>query len=290
LEQEFRQAEETEAVESARRSLKTHLDRVIGARDRALADVAEGIAMAQRAPELTAQGQLILAYQGQIQPGQDEVEVWNMEGQAVSLRLNPELSAVENAEGLFKKAKKAKAREGDLREQHVRLSEQRDHAAALLDRVLAAKSVAEIEALQQEAQAAKWLTRPGSGTAKAESGFQGHRVGEYLSPGGWRVLVGESATANDFLTGKVAKPNDWWFHVRGGVGSHVVLQSGNQPQRVGFADQMFAARLAKRNSAAKHSSYVAVDMTLKKYVRKPRGSAPGLAVYTHERTLHVEDE
>ncbi|MBS1709806.1 MAG: hypothetical protein JSS65_13925, partial [Armatimonadetes bacterium] len=42
------------------------------------------------------------------------------------------------------------------------------------------------------------------------------------------------------------------------------------------------------NSVSKHASYVAVDYTLKKYVRKPRGSAPGLAVYTQEKTLHID--
>jgi predicted ribosome quality control (RQC) complex YloA/Tae2 family protein len=33
-----------------------------------------------------------------------------------------------------------------------------------------------------------------------------------------------------------------------------------------------------------------VDYTLKKYVRKPRGAAKGTALYTHEKTLHVEGD
>jgi predicted ribosome quality control (RQC) complex YloA/Tae2 family protein len=32
---------------------------------------------------------------------------------------------------------------------------------------------------------------------------------------------------------------------------------------------------------------VPVDYTLKKHVRKPKGSAAGFATYTHEKTLHV---
>ena len=54
-------------------------------------------------------------------------------------------------------------------------------------------------------------------------------------------------------------------------------------------DLIYAAQLAKRHSSQKHSGYVSVDYTLKKYVRKPRGSASGLAVYTHEKTLHLEE-
>ena len=35
---------------------------------------------------------------------------------------------------------------------------------------------------------------------------------------------------NDRLSLKIARPNDWWFHVRGLPGSHVVLQVGKQPE------------------------------------------------------------
>ncbi len=42
------------------------------------------------------------------------------------------------------------------------------------------------------------------------------------------------------------------------------------------------------NSVMKHASYVPVDYTLRKYVRKPRGSKAGAALYTHEKTLYVD--
>ena len=51
---------------------------------------------------------------------------------------------------------------------------------------------------------------------------------------------------------------------------------------------MYAAKIAVLNSPSKHSGFVPVDYTLRKYVRKPRGAPPGTALYTHEKTLHVE--
>lgn len=101
-------------------------------------------------------------------------------------------------------------------------------------------------------------------------------------------MYGENATSNDYLTTRVAKPNDIWMHVRGSASAHVVVATDNHPERVGRDVLEFAARVAVRNSVAKHSSYVPVDYTLKKHVRKPRGSAAGYAVYTQEKTLHVE--
>ena len=48
---------------------------------------------------------------------------------------------------------------------------------------------------------------------------------EYRLPGDWTVLVGKTDEDNDALSLKIAKPNDWWFHVRGMPGSHVILRS-----------------------------------------------------------------
>jgi len=41
------------------------------------------------------------------------------------------------------------------------------------------------------------------------------RVITYTLPGGWQVLVGRTDAENDSLSFRVARPEDWWFHVRG---------------------------------------------------------------------------
>ena len=48
-----------------------------------------------------------------------------------------------------------------------------------------------------------------------------------------------------------------------------------------------AAAIAARFSKAKHAGTVPVIWTRKRYVRKPRGSKPGLATCTHEKTVFV---
>ena len=50
----------------------------------------------------------------------------------------------------------------------------------------------------------------------------------------------------------------------------------------------FAAKIAVQNSTQKHAGFVSVDYTLKKYVRRTKGSPKGSVIYTHEKTLHVE--
>jgi len=35
----------------------------------------------------------------------------------------------------------------------------------------------------------------------------------FALPGSWKVLVGRTDADNDALSFRVARPEDWWFHV-----------------------------------------------------------------------------
>src|SRR5262249_12269717 len=51
---------------------------------------------------------------------------------------------------------------------------------------------------------------------------------------GWDVLIGRTNEGNDHLTHHMARPEDYWFHVHGAPGSHVVLRRGkgkNEPSK-----------------------------------------------------------
>ena len=112
---------------------------------------------------------------------------------------------------------------------------------------------------------------------------------EFVSPDGFRVLVGKNNKQNDLLTLKLAKNSDMWFHTKDIHGSHTVLcyEHGRE-----FSDTaiLFAARLAAKYSKASESSQVPVDYTLIKYVKKPSGAAPGMVIYTDNKTVYVTPE
>jgi hypothetical protein len=71
------------------------------------------------------------------------------------------------------------------------------------------------------------------GKTKSQPGEHAVRLIEYVLPGGWKVLAGRTDADNEHLSLRVARPDDWWFHVRGMPGSHVVLQGppGEDPDR-----------------------------------------------------------
>lgn len=106
--------------------------------------------------------------------------------------------------------------------------------------------------------------------------------------GGWDIYYGENATSNDYMTTRWSKPADLWLHARAITGAHVVIRGVGDLAHLPPEVLRYAAQLAAAHSDAKHSSYVPVDYTFRRYVRKPRGSGPGRVLYTHEKTLDVD--
>ena len=113
---------------------------------------------------------------------------------------------------------------------------------------------------------------------------RGRRVITYPLQEGWQVLVGRTDADNDFLSFRVARPEDWWFHVRGMPGSHVILQGppGVEPDR---ATLTRAAAIAAYHSKAREAGVVAVSGTRARDVRKPRGAKAGTVQIRHEQVF-----
>jgi len=113
-----------------------------------------------------------------------------------------------------------------------------------------------------------------------------YNVNEYELPGGWKVLAGRSDEENDFLSLKAAGPNDYWFHVRGMPGSHVILRArqGEEPDRETLNR---AAAVAAFHSKARNAGITAVSCTRARYVTKHKDSKPGSVHIRKESIIKV---
>ncbi len=109
---------------------------------------------------------------------------------------------------------------------------------------------------------------------------------EYDLPGGWTVLAGKTDADNDRLSLKEARPDDWWFHVRGQPGSHVLLRGprGEEPDRDTLRA---AAAVAAWHSKLRQGKLVPVTCTRARYVTKPRGAKPGTVQVRREKLIKV---
>ncbi len=128
--------------------------------------------------------------------------------------------------------------------------------------------------------------------ADADAGvWRGRSVARRLvSPDGMIVLVGRTAADNDVLTVRLASPRDFWFHVAGESGSHVVVRNPSNLERLPRETARFAAALAAGYSKARRGGRVAVHMARCRDVSKPRGFPPGKVVLARFTTVHATPE
>jgi predicted ribosome quality control (RQC) complex YloA/Tae2 family protein len=109
----------------------------------------------------------------------------------------------------------------------------------------------------------------------------------FLSPDGMEVLVGRSAADNDRLTFQVASQRDFWLHVAGTPGSHVVVRNPEGVESLPRETLRFAARLAAIHSKAKAGGQVSVHVARVRDVRKERGAPPGQVTLQRFRSVRV---
>lgn len=108
---------------------------------------------------------------------------------------------------------------------------------------------------------------------------------EFTSSDGQPIYVGRNNRQNQELTLKFARKNDYWFHVKNGPGSHVILKTeGTEPSEDVLRE---CAELAAYYSRSRLSSNVEVDYTKRQFIRRHPSNQTGLVIYTDFSTLYV---
>jgi predicted ribosome quality control (RQC) complex YloA/Tae2 family protein len=244
-------------------------------------EVTKSLVEAQEAEDLRAQGELLLAYASQVEPGAVEATIAGYNGNPLVVRLDPTLSPVENAQRLFKRYGKLRDARPALQTRQQRLAADRSFLQDARAMALKATTKEDLDDINRELMDEGFLrAQKLSRTREKSAGPRTFKLA------GGTVLVGRTTRENDRVTFTLASPEDVWLHARGVGGSHVVLRSeGRRPSQQLIAQ---AASIAAHFSQARESGQVPVDYTLRKYVRKPKGAKPGLVTYEKEKTIFVK--
>ena len=105
---------------------------------------------------------------------------------------------------------------------------------------------------------------------------------------GFLVLVGKGDADNDHLTFGVAEPQDFWLHVAGPAGSHVVIRNPEKLDEAPRAVIERAAELAAWHSKARGArGKVEVHLCRVADVSKPRGFPPGQVLLRTWKAIKV---
>ncbi|MEC4803469.1 MAG: NFACT RNA binding domain-containing protein [Jaaginema sp. PMC 1079.18] len=247
------------------------------------------LAQSDEADTYRGLGDLLMAHLHQWQPGMAEIVLPDFTtGADIMIPLNPEKNAVQNAQALYKQHQKLKRARNAVQpllaevQAEQQYLEQIDTALGQIDAYRNPEDLQTLTEIREELIQENYLDG-GQRRSRSQDApeTQPHR---YQTPSGFELLVGRNNRQNDQLTFRLAGDYDLWFHAQEVAGSHVLLrlEPGSVPDAT---DLQFAADFATYYSRSRQSDRVPVVYTEPKYVYKPKGAKPGVAIYQREQVI-----
>ena len=212
---------------------------------------------------------LVLAHLYSIKAYQQSVQLYDFEGNLVTIELPLAHSPQHAANMLFKKSKKLRQKAFSVHRQRENLEEKRLFLERMAGVVDGAKDLEEIHIL-----CPKHTKQKQKGEDKSYETF-------FLE--GYRILLGKSEKGNIALL-QDAKKSDIWLHVKDMPSSHVIICT--EKQNVPESILVFAAKLCVDFSMAQKGGYL-VDYTKRKNVKPFDGAN---VAYEEYQTLKIYKE
>ncbi len=198
----------------------------------------------------------------------------------IEIPLDESLSPAQNAQRYFKLYQKARGAKRLASEQKQKAEDELLWLYQMEDDLRKCSDLRGVEELREMLTTSGYIRRKeNKGNKRKEVPSQPMR---FLSCDGIEMEVGKNSIQNEALT-MHASGNETWLHAQKMPGSHVIVHSEQVPETT-IAE---AAMLAAYYSKGVHSSGVPVDITLRRYIKKPGGTPPGFVIYTHQRTVYV---
>lgn len=229
--------------------------------------------------------QLILAQPKAIKKGEATallVDYYDPQMPEIQVKINPKLNAQENAQMFFSNARSFDQKQVKRTRRAKEIQAQLKSLHQMKDDLESVDSYKALEKIELKLKSDNLIPKSEDEAAQLRLPFKKFTFRN------WEIWVGRSAKDNDAMTFKHAHKEDWWLHVQGYSGSHVVIRNPQRRNDVPPDILHRAASLAVTHSDAKHASYVPVIYTRVKFVQKPRKSAPGSVIPSQTKTIYAD--
>lgn len=275
---------ENRKIESAKNELAHIVSKLVSKYEKNLEIVNKKIESTKDMEKLKIEGELLSSNLYKVKPFDKEITLDNYyTGCPITLQLNPNLTASQNLQNIFKKYNKLKNTLVACSKQKEELISALNYFESLFYEIHTQKYIEDLEEIKLE------LIE--QGIIKKVSKKQKDMPSKPLEfdVSNYKVLIGKNNIQNDKLTFHIASKTDIWFHVKNAPGSHTILRLNNiDIDNVSYETLNQVASLAAYHSKLKNSPKVEVDYTLVKNVKKIPGAKPGMVIYENYKTLYVE--
>jgi predicted ribosome quality control (RQC) complex YloA/Tae2 family protein len=281
-------------AEALRRQKALLLKPVRVAKERAIRKEAarqNDLHQAENAEEYRKFGELLQAYHASSNQGNVaehstvcEVSDYYNANRPLRIPLDPTLSPLQNSHRYFKLYRKAKTAQTLLDAQIDAARRETAYLESVLDTLSRAETWDDLAEIRSELEETGYI-KPASAKSARKKPAKPLSPLSYTTTAGLRVLVGRNNRQNDFISMKLAKKHDVWFHAHGVPGAHVLLiTNGAEPSARCMEE---AARLAATHAKQTDAGTTAVDYTLAGHLKKPSGAFPGKVIYHTHNTLLI---
>ena len=212
----------------------------------------------------------------------------------IKIPVDKHLSPSKNAKNYYKKYNKLKNALAIVNKQKAETMEELDYIETIVFSLENAKDIIDVEEIYSEIKENDLFfskkNKPSQNLKSFKMKNKNKKLDKEYIPIEYKIedytfLVGKNNKQNDYLSTKVMRSHDLWFHTKDIHGSHGVLLTNNTEPSIDVIIR--CAQIVAYYSKARLSSNVPVDYTLGKYVKKPSSSKPGFVIYTNNSTVNV---
>jgi len=232
---------------------------------------------------LRVKGELIQANLHKIIKGDSRLKCIDYyTNEEVEISLDEKLSPIKNSAKYFKKYKKLKASIPHIKIQINEALIEIKYFEQLLHQVENA-SLKDIEEIKEELIEKHYIKKKIVLKKKKKK----PNYDTYFDNEGVEILVGKNNLQNQYITHKLAKHNEIWFHTKNAPGSHVIVRKTFPLSETTIRT---ASQLAAYFSKMKKSSTVPVDYVEVRYLKKVPGKINSFVTYKNNKTIYIDPD
>ena len=249
----------------------------------------ETLAKAAKREKYKMYGDLITANIYRIVQGMESIEVENFYSENLEkmyIPLQKDLTPSQNAQRYYKRYNKDKTAEAETLKQKKINVQEIEYLESVQTAIMNVETLTEINQIRDELIEQRYLrNRDKRKKNKKAAPAPMH----FISSDGYDIYVGKNNMQNDYVTLKLSRSTDLWFHTKLIHGSHVLVKTSDA-ESVPDNTYIEAATLAAYYSKGRTGENVPVDYTEVKNVKKPSGAKPGMVIYVNYNTIYANPD
>ncbi len=298
----YRHLEQAREKELLVRRIESAIKRERAFLSRKFINLQEDLGEARKAEVHRRKGELLKTVLHMIRPGDTSVRATDHRtGEVLEILLDPKISPVANLESYFARYHKESRGMTMIQQQLADLETARAELEKIELRLRDAlendfSGAKALQSMVSEPDIRRLLKRHSpiskSGAPKNSKRSKKELPSRllpkrYRTKDGLEIWVGRSDEGNDYLTTRLARGNDLFFHLEGYPGSHVILRTEGRPDPPP-GSLLDACELAVHFSKLKNAGSAEVRVAPIKEVKKPKGVRPGLVYVRKSRTIRLK--